>query len=97
MHVDDHSFGDSSVVKSIESMLEIIADALLAEEDLVITLARRPRSFPVDHHGDVPKAIYHIKFPGGTAEEAWRFSWATRVMSDDLHATDMNSCLFASS
>ena len=71
-----------TVIEKIEGVFEGVADALLAEQDeLAITLKTRTTTgarvfsfaLPRDSSSGAVK-IKQIRFPGKSAEEAWRFS-----------------------
>ncbi len=64
---------DVDVIGRIEDVFERVVNAVLHEDELSLTLNRRPRA--------VQQGVPHInhrngklRFPGTTAEEAWRFS-----------------------
>ncbi|KAF1346064.1 hypothetical protein BDV97DRAFT_359668 [Delphinella strobiligena] len=68
-----------SAVAQIESVFEAIADDLLAERsELAITLTAHRQLNPSDgienSEGTDRTRFTTVKFPGKTAEEAWRFS-----------------------
>lgn len=70
------------VLRQIEAIFEAVTDALLAEaSDLCITLnARRTRTLTTEEDGNslndgrVRGRNTTVRFPGKSAEEAWRFS-----------------------
>ena len=71
-----------SVINKIEAIFEEIADALLQEKnELTVTLLRRTQpqnvsaTSPVELTNPSQSVVSkRIRFPGRTAEEAWRFS-----------------------
>ncbi|KAH7042688.1 Spo11/DNA topoisomerase VI subunit A [Macrophomina phaseolina] len=64
------------LISSIESVFESMLDVLLAkEESLTILVKSRPRALtPVNTSGRL------MRFPGKTAEEAWRFTVLIRIL-----------------
>ncbi|KAK3057679.1 endodeoxyribonuclease [Extremus antarcticus] len=70
---------DVDVIGRIEDVFERVVNAVLHEDELSLTLNRRPRA--------VQQGVPHInhrngklRFPGTTAEEAWRFTVVIRIL-----------------
>ncbi|KAK3707623.1 endodeoxyribonuclease [Vermiconidia calcicola] len=77
-----------SVINKIEAIFEEIADALLQEKnELTVTLLRRTQpqnvsaTSPVELTNPSQSVVSkRIRFPGRTAEEAWRFTVVVRIL-----------------
>ena len=67
---------DLNVIDQIEDVFEGVTEAILREDELSIAFRRRPRTR--SNAGRNPSAtLKQLRFPGKTADEAWRFSAAT--------------------
>lgn len=72
----------SSVIKQIEQVIEALLDDLGKEEPMCIALRGITRSAPTSaSHSKYSRACYQICFPGGTRDEARRFSKPLAVNS----------------
>ena len=80
--------GTASVISAVEKLFESIVDSLREKEELSIEIkVKRPPAGSAQA-GDVHDiAMSKIKFPGSTAQEAWRFSMQA-VGPGWVHSTD---------
>ncbi|KAK5166596.1 endodeoxyribonuclease [Saxophila tyrrhenica] len=77
---------DVNVLDRIEEVFERVLEASSTKDELAIELQRRPRTNrPVlGHRPDAGRG--HVRFPGKTAEEAWRFTVVVRIL-ELIHET----------